>query len=221
MSTKLSGDSSLPERLQRLLSDPQSFPPPTVSPELSYGRHRGPAHLGSRIAAVVVALYQDPQGQWTIPLTLRPSSLQHHGGQICLPGGQVEKDESILQAALREFKEELGVEPEVKCCGGELSTQYVYASDNLVHPMVVLIQPPSQPWKPDPMEVEKVIPLRLSVLLNESSRTRLVKQRSVRFSGQEVGKLTFRAPAIQHGDHEIWGATALVLDQLARILQRD
>ena len=154
-------------------------------------------------------------------MTLRPSSLQHHGGQICLPGGQVEQGESILQAALREFEEELGVRPEVTYCGGELSTQYVYASDNLVHPMVVLIRAPSQPWKPDPIEVEKVIPLRLSVLLNDSSRTRLVKQRSVRFSGHEVGKLTFRAPAIQHEDHVIWGATALVLDQLARILQRE
>jgi 8-oxo-dGTP pyrophosphatase MutT (NUDIX family) len=216
----MSGDSSLPERLRQLLSDPESLPRPTVPPELSYGRHRGPANLGSRIAAVVIALYQDANGEWTIPLTRRPSSLQHHGGQICLPGGQVEPDENILQAALREFEEELGVRPEVTCRCGELSTQYVYASDNLVHPLVVLIQPPSQPWKPDPLEVEEVIPLHLSVLLNESSRTKLVKQRSVRMAGQEVGKLSFRAPAIEHDEHVIWGATALILDQLARILQR-
>lgn len=216
----MSGDVSVPERLQQLLSHPESLPRPTVPPELSYGRHRGPANLDSRIAAVVIALYADAEGEWTIPLTLRPSSLQHHGGQICLPGGQVELEENILQAGLREFEEELGVRPELICCCGELSTQYVYASDNLVHPLVVLIQPPTQPWKPDPLEVEKVIPLHLSVLLNASSRTRLVKQRSVRMAGQEVGRLSFRAPAIEHGEHVIWGATALILDQLARILQQ-
>lgn len=166
-------------------------------------------------------MYQDVDDQWTIPLTLRPSSLQHHGGQICLPGGRVEPNETIVQAALREYEEELGVRPEVTCCVGELSTQYVYASDNLVHPLVVVIQPPSQPWIPDPVEVEKVITLRLSVLLNESSRARRVKQRSVQREGQEVGSLRFRAPSIEHEDHVIWGATALVLDQLARILQRE
>ena len=164
--------------------------------------------------------YQDAKGQWTIPLTLRPSSLQHHGGQICLPGGRVEPDESILEAALREFEEELGIRPDVTHCCGELSPQYVYGSDNLVHPLVMLIQPPTQPWKPDPMEVEKVIPLHLSVLLDQSSRTELVKQRTVRKADREVGRLKFRAPAIEHDEHQIWGATALILDQLARILQR-
>ena len=214
------GDRPLPERLQQLLLDPESFPRPGVPPELSYGRHRGPANMGSRVAAVALALYQDADDQWTIPLTLRPNSLQHHGGQICLPGGRVEPDESILEAALREFEEELGVRPDVMCCCGELSTQYVYGSDNLVHPLVMLIQPPIQPWKPDPIEVEEVIPLHLSVLLDQSARTKLVKQRAVRKADREVGRLKFRAPAIEHKEHQIWGATALILDQLARILQR-
>ncbi|MEE2938046.1 MAG: NUDIX domain-containing protein, partial [Planctomycetota bacterium] len=65
-----------------------------------------------------------------IPLTLRPKSLQHHAGQVCLPGGRLEGDENPSQAALREFEEELGVRPQVTCHCGELSALYVYASNN-------------------------------------------------------------------------------------------
>jgi len=173
----------------------------------------------SRVAAVAVALYQDPEQGWTIPLTLRPSSLQHHGGQVCLPGGQLEEDESIFDAALREFEEELGVQPEVKSYCGNLTPQYVYSSDNLVHPVVVTVARPRQPWRPDPTEVEEVILMPLSLLLDESSRTQLVKQRPLRGSGGEVGRLHFRATAFQHQQHMIWGATALILDQLSQLLR--
>jgi 8-oxo-dGTP pyrophosphatase MutT (NUDIX family) len=215
----MSVDPPLVQRLEQRLSDRQRLPRPTVSPELSYGRHRGPAQRTSRIAAVTVALYEHPQGGWTIPLTLRPTALQHHGGQVCLPGGQLEGDESIDDAALREFEEELGIRPKVTRRCGELSPQYVYSSDNLVHPVVTIIAPPSEPWKPDPTEVEQVILLPLSVLLDDSSRTVLVKQRPVRGAGREVGRLSFRATAFKHQDHMIWGATALILDQLAQILR--
>jgi 8-oxo-dGTP pyrophosphatase MutT (NUDIX family) len=212
-------DSLLAQRLQHRLSNSRRLPRPTVSPELSYGRHRGPAKLSSRIAAVSVALYQDAAGDWIIPLTLRPTALQHHGGQVCLPGGQVEPDEDVYTASLREFEEELGIQPEVTRYCGELSTQYVYSSDNLVHPVVVAIATPNEPWRPEPTEVEKVISLPLSVLLDDSYRIELVKQRAIRSADGEVGRLTFRTKAFRHEDHQIWGATALILDQLAQILQ--
>ncbi len=215
----MSVDSHLVDRLQQRLSAPDRSPRPTVSPELSYGRHRGPASRSARIAAVAVALYQAPDGQWTIPLTLRPSSLQHHGGQICLPGGRVERDEDIFTAAMREYEEELGLTPNVTQRCGELSPQYVYGSDNLVYPVVAIIEPPQEPWKPDPVEVEKVIPLPLRAILDADCYTDLIKRRPVRVGDQEVGQLTFRAAALQHKDQTIWGATALILDQLAQILR--
>ena len=166
-----------------------------------------------------------------IPLTLRPSTLLHHGGQICLPGGRVEEGESVQDAALREFEEELGVRPEVIQQCGMLSQQYVYASDNLVHPIVVTIHSPRNDWKPDPVEVAKVIPLPLSVLLDDSARTSMFIRRplgeSVDFdscraktddSEAQTQYLSFRAAAIHHEKQLIWGATALILEQLARIL---
>lgn len=229
------------DRLKARLGDGTTLPRPRLVPELSYGRHRGPARPQSRVAAVAVTLYHCPTQGWVIPLTLRPLNLQHHAGQVCLPGGRVEAGETIFEAAFREFREELGVDAKVTNFCGQLSPQYVYASDNLVHPVVAVIEHP-QPWKPDPVEVSQVITLPLSqleTLVTEtfsennggsfsrkttgSSRVKsqgrqVIKQRGVEVNSAEVDQLRFRAPVLTHQEHQIWGATALILDQLARVL---
>ena len=189
----------------------------SMSPALAYGRHRGPARDTSRSAAVVIALFQDAAGQWMIPLTMRPRSLQHHGGQICLPGGRVESNETASEAALREYEEELGLTPNPVLHCGELSPLYVFASDNLVRPIVVTIEPPKSDWCPDPVEVAEVILLPLKTLLT-SPRGERVRTRQVCQEGSPVGELTYRAPLIQCVEHEIWGATAMILDELAQLL---
>jgi 8-oxo-dGTP pyrophosphatase MutT (NUDIX family) len=187
-------------------------------PTLAYGRHRGPAAPSARFAAVAVALYQDPQGEWMIPLTLRPTRLKHHGGQVCLPGGRVERGEQIRDAAVREYEEEMGLAAEITHDCGELSTQYVYASNNLVHPVVFMINRPSVPWRPDPVEVAEVIPIPLSVLSDPRQRVAITRSRSVRRDGRVVGNLSFRTAAVRYRGHDIWGATALILEELAQIL---
>ena len=152
-------DEWLPKRLGQRDS---GLPRSKMSPALSYGRHRGPYPFDSRHAAVLIAIYKAENGCWTIPLTRRPRSLKHHGGQICLPGGRLEPGESPKEAALREFEEELGVRPQQVVDCGELDTQYVYNSNNRVHPVVAMIDAPERPWRPDPVEVDEVIPLLLS-----------------------------------------------------------
>lgn len=206
-------------RLSERLRESNALPKPASVPELSYGRHRGPAPPNARLAAVAVTLFQ-AGGNWFIPLTLRPKSLQHHGGQVCFPGGRVESGETTLEAALREFHEELGVPARVQHPCGELSTQYVYASRNLVHPIVAIIEEPA-PWDPDPSEVEQVISLPLSVLADRRHQVLVTQQRRVESGAKSIDHFTFRAPAYEFEDHLIWGATALILDQLAQILLAD
>lgn len=212
-----------------------------MAPALAYGRHRGPARSGSRVAAVALTLFRRDQ-QWWIPLTLRPEFLKHHGGQICLPGGRVEPGEGIVEAAVREYHEELGVECEVLRCCGELTTQYIYASDNRVHPVVLLSALPRQAWRPDPCEVAEVIEMPLVELLRERTRTTLIREKTVHRDGQPVGRFAFRAPAFHTrtaravvdpaiarsrldvkvtplSSRLVWGATAMMLDQLARLLR--
>ena len=231
------------DRIRSRLCDGTTLPRPRLVPELSYGRHRGPARPQSRMAAVAVTLYHCPTQGWVIPLTLRPLNLQHHAGQVCLPGGRVEAGETMFEAAFREFREELGVDAKVTTFCGQLSPQYVYASDNLVHPVVALIENPGV-WNPDPVEVAEVITLpltQLEAMVSEPSPgsqnaagsfsrqvpggfdakflgRQVIKQRGVVTDRGEVDQLRFRAPAFTHQKHQIWGATALILDQLAQVL---
>ena len=200
-----------------------------MSPALAYGRHRGPIRSGSRLAAVAVTLFHR-DNLWWVPTTLRPGFLKHHGGQVCLPGGRVEADEDVCAAARREFHEELGVECRATHFCGELSTHYVYASDNRVHPVVMIIDPPTEPWKPDPSEVEQVIEIPLRSLLLAHCRTTVIREKTVRQGDTVVDVMSFRAPAFVTGAQGlalpelatgpvIWGATAMMLDELAHLLR--
>ncbi|QEG42139.1 NUDIX hydrolase [Roseimaritima ulvae] len=186
-------------------------------PGLSYGRHCGPAPRTARQAAVVVMLMHR-DGQWSIPLTKRPLAIKHHGGQISLPGGRIETGESTVEAALREFEEELGVRPVAPELCGELSPLYVYASDNLVHPVVMACQHPAEPWVPDRVEVDVVIDLPLQTLCDSSRWNAQTIRRPIVRERQQCGELTFRGPGLNYGEHWIWGATGMILAELASCL---
>ena len=76
-------------------------PSQRFSTELSYGRHTGPPAHDSRRAAVITLLYWQ-HDEWFIPLTLRPTHLQDHGGQVSLPGGALESEENRPLSAASE-----------------------------------------------------------------------------------------------------------------------
>jgi 8-oxo-dGTP pyrophosphatase MutT (NUDIX family) len=177
-----------------------------MSPELSYGRHSGPAPVTARRAAVMLLLYQR-NGRWHLPLTERPATLVRHGGQISLPGGVVDPGESSCMAALRELAEELGIDEPVDVLG-RLADCYVFASDFLVTPWIAAA--PFEPvWKPHDCEVQGVVELPLDALLNEQSVSRTKIER---------GPLEFYAPCIRLGGACVWGATSVILSELADAL---
>ena len=95
---------------------------------MSFGRHRGPAEFGARRAAVLVVLYPH-EGQWHLPLILRPAHMLDHAGQVSLPGGTIEPRETSQEAAFREFSEELGVPSTDLQMFGQLSELYLFASN--------------------------------------------------------------------------------------------
>src|SRR4051812_44121014 len=104
----------LPENLAERLAQRLTEPLPgrhvqaRLQPELGYGRHFGPPLPGARQAAVLILLYRSA-GEWIVPLTLRPTTMAAHAGQISFPGGSVDDGESVSAAACRELEEELGV----------------------------------------------------------------------------------------------------------------
>jgi 8-oxo-dGTP pyrophosphatase MutT (NUDIX family) len=148
-------------------------------------------------------------GRWHLPLTERPMTLARHAGQISLPGGTLEDGESSIAAAVRELQEELGFDsPHLVV--GRLADCYVFASDFLVTPWVIASFEPDTTWRPHDCEVQGVLELPLELLLDE---------RSVGRTTIERGPLVFHAPCIQFGRACIWGATNVILSELAAVLR--
>jgi 8-oxo-dGTP pyrophosphatase MutT (NUDIX family) len=175
----------------------------SFQPELSFGRHRGPAPADVRPAAVLVLLYPR-EGGWHVPLILRPVHMPDHAGQVSFPGGMIERGESSRQAALREFGEELGAPAEGLEMLGRLTPVYLFASNFQITPWVAAtLRAPS--WNPSQREVERLLEIPLSHLLDE---------RSVGHVDRRQRGLGFRAPCFLWDSEHIWGATSMILAEL-------
>jgi len=178
------------------------------APELSYGRHFGPPPHDARPAAVIALLFPR-HGHWHIALTVRHAELGKHGGQISLPGGSVDAGETTGDAARRELFEELGVAESVQLLG-ELSGSYVYVSNFRVTPWLAATNV-TPAWQPHDREVERVVEVPLELLVDSSCLGTTTIER---------GPVTFRAPCYWVGADCVWGATSIILGQLAGLLRR-
>ena len=117
---------------------------------------------GLKRAAVCVILTDDGEGGAALVLTLRAQHLSAHSGQFALPGGRVDAGESVVDAALREAREEIGLELAPEAVLGWLD-DYPTRSGYLITPIVV--------WAPDgaamsanPAEVAQIYRVQLAEL---------------------------------------------------------
>ncbi|MHB0959593.1 MAG: NUDIX hydrolase [Pirellulaceae bacterium] len=198
----------LPAMLAQRLCEPLPGPRAQrlLTSELAYGRHVGPPLWNARNAAVLVLLYPRDDG-WCLPLTERPGHMVDHAGQISLPGGTSECDESSERCALREYAEELGAPLEDVHVVGRLSPLYVFASNFWVTPCVAVTSE-CPICHPNAVEVARVIELRLPHLWDPANRSaHVIERRGIRF----------RARDILCGEDRIWGATGMILAELADV----
>ncbi len=180
-------------------------------PELSFGRHRGPAPADVRPAAVLLLIYPGQQG-WHLPLMLRPLHMPDHGGQISLPGGMIEAGESSRQAALREYTEELGAAAEDVTLLGALTPLYLFASNFQITPWIGYVSKRPR-WTPSPREVERLLEVPISHLTGPQAVGHVERRQR---------GLAFRAPCYAWQTERIWGATCMILAEfvaLARELE--
>jgi 8-oxo-dGTP pyrophosphatase MutT (NUDIX family) len=164
----------------------------------------------ARIAAVLILLYPEKGSVYTVFMQ-RPDYDGVHGGQISFPGGKKEpEDEDVVGTAFREANEETGVNTtEIKFIG-TTTPLYIPVSKMIVTPVIGWIE--SKPvFNYQPEEVEFLIEADLKRLLDPS----IIKIKPFKIRGELIDVKYY-----DYESHTIWGATAMILNELLVLLRR-
>jgi 8-oxo-dGTP pyrophosphatase MutT (NUDIX family) len=162
---------------------------------------------GRTEAAVLVPMHGWPEHPGLV-FTERRSDLKRHAGEISFPGGRRDEGEDLLDTALREAEEEIGLSRDNVEVAGALPPIGTFVTNYKVHPFVGLIDQAMR-FEPNPDEVESVLVASLDDLAAGYERRRLVRR------GVPIKTDTYLV-----SDKLIWGATARILADLFRHLRR-
>jgi 8-oxo-dGTP pyrophosphatase MutT (NUDIX family) len=167
--------------------------------------HKVPPKPGS----VLILLY--PGGQEIfLPLIKRPDYLGAHSGQVSFPGGKAEPGETAVETALRETQEEIGVKPQSVQILGALSPFFVIPSNFIVTPIVGFLEVPAR-FIPDQKEVERILQANINQLLAPDA----VREKDI----MAARVFPMRAPHFVVEEEIVWGATAMMLNELRVVLR--
>jgi 8-oxo-dGTP pyrophosphatase MutT (NUDIX family) len=154
-----------------------------------------------RLASVLLPLLERPGGL-TVLFTERAAHLKDHAGQISFPGGRLaHPGESAVDAALREAREEIGLESRDVEILGALD-DLLTGTGFLIKPVVGYVAGAQFVARPDPTEVASVFEVPLDFLCEPATITTSYRDR--------LGT-RFRTYVVLHGGYRIWGATAAIL----------
>ncbi len=156
---------------------------------------------GLRRAAVLVPLFL-AEGRVHVLLTKRTETVEHHKGQVSLPGGSSDAgDADAVATALRETEEELGIPPHRIRVLGVLDDVPTFVSGFVVTPVVGIIPHPLD-LHISADEISEIMIVPLDVFLDPEK----VRMEERERNGERVRLYFYR-----HEGHEIWGATARIL----------
>jgi 8-oxo-dGTP pyrophosphatase MutT (NUDIX family) len=168
------------------------------------------SHSPLRSAAVLIALENNSNNDkiktndLQVLLTKRASHLKHHPSQISFPGGKVEPtDKNIIDTALREAHEEIGLSPDVVSIIGQLPN-YEIISGYQVTPIIALIESP-QCYKKDSNEVDEIFQVPLQYFLQPENHSSINFYRNGSYHNVHF---------CPYKNYNIWGATAAMLKDL-------
>ena len=158
-------------------------------------------------SAVLILLFPN-NNTFNFILTLRSKKVETHKGQISLPGGAQEQNESLEKTALRETEEEIGVSPETVELIGRLSTLYVPFSGFDIHPYVG--------WATEMPEinisveeVDKIISVPV---------TELIDSNNLRIKNTSLRGIPVKMPYFNLKNEIVWGATSMILSEFKQLI---
>ena len=162
---------------------------------------------GGTDSAVLAPLFADADGALHAVFTRRRDDLRRHAGEISFPGGRRDEGEELLDTALREAHEEIGLPPGDVEIAGALTPTPTFVTGYAIYPFVGVISEPEAAWVLSHHEVAEVLQLPLQALRDAAGERRLVRK-----------GIPFRTPTYEVGPHLIWGATARIVgDLLGRV----
>lgn len=168
-------------------------------------RFTPPAGTATRSSAVLILFGEDEHGP-DVLLIERAADMRSHAGQPAFPGGAVDpEDNGPIAAALREAKEETGLDPAGVAVAHVLPDLWLPPSGFSVTPVIGYWSVPAPVWAVDPAEVARAERIAVSELVDPGNRVTVVHP-----SG-------YRGPGFQVAGMLVWGFTAGLLDRLLDI----
>lgn len=155
-------------------------------------------------SAVLAAVWEE-DGEARVLLTRRTAWLRSHSGQVAFPGGRVEPGETLVDAALREAHEEVGLDPASVEVIGRLSRMHTISSGAGIFPFVGVLPGGRPAVEPNPDEVDRVFDVALGELMADGV-----------FHGEVWGIADTERPIyfFDLAGETVWGATARMLYEL-------
>ncbi len=154
-------------------------------------------------AAILIPVYRAQDGNLHIVMILRnPGGV--HGGQVGFPGGKHDpQDETMLDTALRETREELGLIVPKEDILAELPMEQTRTTGYRVFPYLARITPPAQ-WQIAEREIAEILDVKLRDLTLRNSHRTMIE----RFPTWEKAE---RVPYYRVGAHRLWGLSYRIL----------
>jgi 8-oxo-dGTP pyrophosphatase MutT (NUDIX family) len=171
-----------------------------------------PPDVTRRQAAVLLPLFRNA-ADYHLVFTKRTETVKHHKGQVSFPGGSFEPaDGNLLTTALRESREEVGIQPEHVRILGRLDDLSTFSTSFIISPFVGLIPYP-YPFHPNPLEVAIVFDVPVSVLADRTVRRNYIRARD---DGATLEDYEFHV-----NGHVIWGATARIVHHFLSVMSAE
>ncbi|MCH9025238.1 MAG: CoA pyrophosphatase [candidate division Zixibacteria bacterium] len=157
-------------------------------------------------AAVLVPVYRRDDGEVVVILVRRTEG-DTHGGQIAFPGGKISKsDRTLLDTALREADEEIGLPAENVKIIRQLPNVFTNSSNFEITPFLGMIEKPTD-WQPSQEEIAEIIETPVKKLLDP----RLHGLETMSFPNWDKPRIV---PFIRIGRHKLWGASYRILEPI-------
>ena len=161
------------------------------------------------VPSAVLLLLFPQKNDWFFFLTKRTDRVEYHKGQISLPGGVVEYNETFEKTALRETYEEIGVPSDEINLVGALSSFYIPISGFEIFPFVGWIK-----HKPKTTIQEDEVQELLSVSLKD-----LLSDKSIRTKTSNLRGSSVEIPYFHLCNEMVWGATSMILAEFKAIIK--